>query len=520
MNGFETLSGDLFDSVMVTTINEHWFNVFRGKELWNQVSYFYPHTNTLGHTDGYLGTGLIYSIYRLVGASPLISLELTNLTLHIFTFLAFFLLCRSWARCSFAVSLSGSWLLVLMNNYTLHTQRIQLSAIALALWIVILLLRGQQSFNFDKKKSAHTYFILAITFYGILSLTAFYIFWFSSLFFVIYLGVELARNRRLRLQQLRSINISVTWIALYATLFILSLTPTAYVYLNKRTEVGDRSWSMVSSNTIRFWDNWQIGSQNFFWQDNFQKFILFFDPNYAILGEYTSSGIEIITFLVFLFAAYKVWQHPLVFSKYRTLIVSFFICLFLVQNINGFSAWRIVYELIPGAKTINVVNVMFYVLVVPLVVVIVVFVNSLKLKAGYVVALFAFLSLIQLNEGYQKLDTNKVYSIVDSISSPPKDCKNFFVGQLRNQESITDFPEYINDFYAHNVIAMYIGSKFSLPTLNGIASYNPPDWNFANPSGSDYSSRVEKYLRNYGITQTCFLDFKDNSWIQISFSGK
>lgn len=68
--------------------------------------------------------------------------------------------------------------------------------------------------------------------------------------------------------------------------------------------------------------------------------------------------------------------------------------------------------------------------------------------------------------------------------------------------------------YAHNVSAMLIAELIHLPTINGFASFNPPDWNFGSPNDADYIQRIRQYAEKHQIRGLCKLNLDTLTWDQ------
>jgi hypothetical protein len=97
-------------------------------------------------------------------------------------------------------------------------------------------------------------------------------------------------------------------------------------------------------------------------------------------------------------------------------------------------------------------------------------------------------------------------------TAAPSGCKAFFAGGWNNQARVTPMSEWINNHYAHNVSAMLIAELIRLPTINGVASFNPPDWNFENPNGDDYLQRIARYADRHKVGGLCRLDLETQAW--------
>jgi len=91
---------------------------------------------------------------------------------------------------------------------------------------------------------------------------------------------------------------------------------------------------------------------------------------------------------------------------------------------------------------------------------------------------------------------------------PPSACKAFYTSGWSDQTALSG-PAGI---YAHNVSAMLIAQQLDIPTVNGIASFMAPDWDFANPDKQDYDARVRSYASKNNVQGLCRLDLNDKTW--------
>ena len=60
---------------------------------------------------------------------------------------------------------------------------------------------------------------------------------------------------------------------------------------------------------------------------------------------------------------------------------------------------------------------------------------------------------------------------------------------------------------------MFLASYFSLPTVNGMATFTPAGWDLHSPLAPDYRARVLAYADRMGTRQgLCALNLKQNRW--------
>jgi hypothetical protein len=54
-----------------------------------------------------------------------------------------------------------------------------------------------------------------------------------------------------------------------------------------------------------------------------------------------------------------------------------------------------------------------------------------------------------------------------------------------------------------------------VPTINGISTYTPPDWNFDDPNRADYTARVKAYALRHELHHLCGLDMRTLQWSSL-----
>lgn len=90
----------------------------------------------------------------------------------------------------------------------------------------------------------------------------------------------------------------------------------------------------------------------------------------------------------------------------------------------------------------------------------------------------------------------------------PAGCRVFYVSGWDPEDGVGT----LGDTYTHNVTAMYIAQQTGIPTVNGVASFNPPDWAFDFPNRPDYDQRVLGYATRHQLTGMCKLDLNTKRW--------
>lgn len=517
LNHFSVLYGDRYDAAIVTTILEHWFNVVRGHSRWSQLNYFFPYTKTLGHTDGYFLLGLAYSVIRSFGVDPFLSSELCNVALKALGFGAMFLACRRIFRISFWWSVGAAALFVLSNNATVHGQRLQLATVAFAPLMALLLWQAWQALAARRGASLAANGCAGGVFLGAWSITCFYATWFFLFFTCALVVALLAGAGRVRLRALGRDIASQKWALLVvAAVAILSLLPLLTVYLPKSQETGMRPFSTVLGNTVPLAGVLQVGTENLLFGRAYNQLLHFLVPSYAPNGEYYNTGIAPLLFFLFVAGCEALLRRPAAADTalLRGVCVATVATWLLTLNVSGYSGWYLVYHLVPGAKALSVVSAYQIFLTIPVLVVSVHYLSAraAKLPAAICALLVMMLVLEELNDGYLTLVRADELRRVTVRTAAPPGCTVFFAGGWNNQAGVTPMPEWINNHYAHNVSAMLIAELIRLPTINGIASFNPPDWNFDNPNGADYPRRIAQYAERHKVGGLCRLDLETQAW--------
>ena len=510
LNNFSQLSGDfIYDNIIHTTILEHWFNVFRGKNYWSEVGYFYPYKNTIAQTDAYFLIGIIYSFFRIFNFDPFLSTEFSNITLKLIGFIASYLLSKKIINNHY-FSLVLAITFTLNNASTIHIYRIQLNSVAFVPILMILIIKCLESLKNNKKNKFLIFFSSFGLLLGSLAMTSFYITFFFILFFVILLFTITIFNRSLMLIYLRKISVNLANFTLGSLVTFVAFLPFVITFLPKSFETGVKQYPHFALIDIP--GLIQMGKGNLIWGYLYEKFMTNYFPNFKInySSEYYNMGFSpVILILLFISSFWLYKKSKLIFS----LSVAVLISISLIIIIDDFSLWQFVYKYVYGAKALTVVSIFTIVLALPILIVIVFYLS--QNKKNFVSFLLAPLLLIsfELNNSVYKLNRNEELEKYDKFNLPEIKCNSFFVGGWEGQEVFGNYWEWINNQYAHNVSAMYISQKLNIPTINGMASFIPKNYDLVGPNGTafsphsqEYLSRVKRYIKENKLKNVCYLN--------------
>lgn len=517
LNGFSLLQGDRYDAVIAATILEHWFHVFTNEASWTQVNYFYPYTKTIAQTDAYFLVGVAYFPFRLLGLDPLLSSEFANLLIKSCGFFGAYLLSRKVFALSFYWALLVAVLFTLSNGMTIHGQRIQLATVAFAPIMGLFLWSTIKAFIEDNMSAFRRSGFISGLFFGAWCMTCFYMAWFFLFFFSVFFLMLLICNRSgpIKFSVLKEKLLAhYPSVILVMSIGLLSFIPFVYVFLDKSFEVGVRSYHSVLQHTILLEGILQVGHDNFLFGPFYNYILSYISPAYAPEGEYYNTGFTVVLFFLFVCGCfYFIKQaHQKENIVLKALVLASLLTWISALNFFGHSAWFFVYHLFPGAKALNVVSAYQIFLALPVIIIVVKYLSMQRLPAAILGLLVALLIAGEINRPYLNLERQVILDSLLLPHSPPDTCRVFYTSGLEEQN---EHSGWIDNFYLHNVMAMMIAQRTRIPTINGIASFTPKDWNFGFPNQEDYDERVLAYAKKYDITDLCHLDLHTKQWSYI-----
>ena len=182
-NGFNILPGDRFDGVISTSILEHWSNVFLGRDNWSELNYFFPYTKTIAQTDAYFLIGLFYFPFRLCGFDPFISAEFAAISIKVVGFVSAYYCSKRVFRFPFWYALLIATLFTMNNGMTTHSSRVQLSTVAFAPLLALLIVESTRALLQSRRMRALIFGSLSSLLFAAWCFTCFYMAWFFLFFF-------------------------------------------------------------------------------------------------------------------------------------------------------------------------------------------------------------------------------------------------------------------------------------------------------------------------------------------------
>jgi hypothetical protein len=519
-SGLNLLAGDRFDVVISTTILEHWYKVFTGSANWSDVGYFYPYTRTIAQTDAYFLPGLAYFPFRATGLDPFLAAEMGNMVIKSIGLFGTYLLCRRAFGLPVYWALLAGALFMLSNGVTSHAARVQLTTVALAPVVALLLWQALTAVYHDDARRFLRNGLAGGILYGAWCLSCFYMAWFFAFFMTVLLVIVAVRSDGAAwgpfLRHLRSMPLAVLGVIAGTA---LAMGPFVWAFLPKSQEVGVRTFESVSANILPLEGVLQVGRTNLLFGELYNDLLARLVPSYRPVGEYYDTGFSLTLFAVFVCGCAFLWRKARVAGK-ESLLVSVaeatLISWVLSLNIAGHTGWYFVYHFFPGAKALNVVALFQLMLALPVIVIAVKFLAHRQRGPLFSLALGTLLIVGELNTPYLNLNRPKELARLGQPPAPPAACKAFYTSGWSNAKDFDGFPKIIYGAYAHNVSAMMLAQMVGIPTLNGTASFTPRDWNFGDPSAADYDDRMIYYALQHKVQGLCKYDLNNRQWFVLN----
>jgi hypothetical protein len=514
-NHFTLLFGDRYDGVIVVALLEHWHNVLRGLAAWNVTGYFHPHGNTLGYNDGYLLYGLIYTPIRMLGADPFLGAELTYVAVKLIGFFSFHLAARRIVGARAWAAALGATLFVLANNSLVQASHVQLLSVCFAPLMALLMYRALESLEGPGRVRATAWGLGAAFWYSAWLLTSFYMAWFFGLYcIVLALAGAVAAGRERRRGVVRAVRREGWPLATVGLGALVSATPFLYVYLSTASRTGMHAFGDVVGYTPSVLDVLNVGTANLLYGSWDSAVNHWLRPGFPLGGEWTV-GVPPLTLLGFLLATAMAFRHRRDQQTRLVLCVAIAALALwvLALHVRDFTAWRLVYWGIPGARAIRVVARVQIFLMFPIAMVLAWALSRLASRwpAPLLAALGGVLVLEQINlSAPVAIDRRHEMAILAAIGPPPEGCKVFYAATTQPPPS--GMGAEVDDIYGGNVAAMLVATYDNIPTINGFSTFTPPDWDFAGPGRADYQARVDRYAARYRIANLCGLNFRTNRW--------
>jgi hypothetical protein len=531
LGGFTLMYGDSYDGLIEISILQHWYNVAAHAATWNITDYFYPHGDTLGYNDTYVVPGVFFALARAVGADPFIAAFVSHVAMRAIGFLGMYALLRRGLAIRWPLAVGGAAIFTTANVSLLHIYHAQLLSVGLIPWLTLFAIGTFEALHRGDGAALRRNGVAFALLFGAITLNAFYGAWFFALFLACFAVIAwFLAPREQRGALTANIRRHVGSLGLIAAVGIVALTPFLLVYLPKLAEGARHSWRsgaylyLPDLSTL-----FNVGEGNLVWGPVLRSLA---PPGVGLPGGEDRMGYPLGLLIALVLAVS--WAAKDRRTRWLTLALALTLALILAAMLRwpgDVSAWFYVYQIMPGADAVRVVDRFLLFALVPLLMIVMTFLDRHP-RAPWVTA--SILGLLLVDEVQTRpplsLDRADQRAMIAAVGPPPSACHSFFVIAARTGHGQAEARritrawgggqtsgEELMNMYRHNVDAMLIAGYYHVPTINGFSSFNPPDWAFADPRAANYSARVERYAARHKLRHLCGLDRRRQPiWFPVS----
>lgn len=513
LSGFEAMHGDLGDSRLLNLYAEHAYQYLTSpwsRSFWSPTWQFFPVAKTFAYSDVFIGATGPYLLSRAAGFDPFFSFQLWWLSTTALNFAAFFYLARllGFERLSSSVGAYCFSAGLPVISYLSHPQL--LANYWTALFFVFFLKVHRTTI----KKQTISFAILAAVCLGMQFWSSIYLGWFvifgCSIMFLFLFFLH-PRDVVAFIRQNFMAHFT------FACVTGVVMAPLFYKYGEVLREMGGRSTDevMLYVPTI---EGFLLTSDSvvfYRWAHNFLKAKL-------VAPHESYMFVGLVPLIGLVFGVYRMWnrvrnghirQTKNVISTVDTsctvLVCTILLLAFRTQD--GFSMWRYVLDVYPGASAIRAVGRISIFLMLPLSLLVCILLSpqekTRKLKSQHLnptsslAGFFAALAVLETgniaNANYSKtISESAIKTLAQAI---PQECPMFYSRRLHIFDPVSQLD------------AMWASILTNKPTINGYSGFSPKNYN---AEKLDYPGRVElEDVREWLKLHSPMLEFPDNCLI-------
>ncbi len=519
---FDLVFGDRGDARFVTFIHEHVYRWLQGDAALLSPPFFFNQTKTLGYSDAFLLDQLIYAPLRLFGAEPLLAVSLVAVALSPLAFVFLYLFLR---RLEVSVPLAslGSLIFTFANNLYLKSNHLQHFAVY---YVPVIVYCGSLAVTDVHRRPLRAYLLAAFAagLYGLLFSTGYYMAWFFGLGLLIFtpIAVFIAWPQVQAWWSIRPTRVLGLGLVTGVS-FLAALSIFAAIYgpvLATGASFGFGEYLIFAPTPI---DLVNVGRQNLVWSGLIRGLLLIRDSRLDN-GEVSVALTPVIQILAASSAVLAFrpgfWPANDAGRISRAFVIAGAVAcvLFYLLTVktHNHSLFRVLYDVVPGAKAIRVgfrgmvVANLFAVTAIGLtfdrVVRLVLQEPRRSLRLGWlsaVTAVLALAALEQVNLSQRTvLSRNFEHQHLAAVANHPRECLSFYAAPQAGRAP-----------FEVQIDAMMIAQARHLPTINGYSSINPPGWDFYDTNAADYEQRAMRWAVNRSIAAgLCRVDVGRGTW--------
>ncbi|MEO8879816.1 MAG: hypothetical protein ABI446_05420 [Gemmatimonadaceae bacterium] len=488
VSGFSRVQGDRADARLNNYILEHgyrWLTGMPGHERFWSPPVFYPVANTAAYSDVLLGVAPLYWPLRLAGLAPDSAFQSWMLALATLNFASAFILFWRGFRCRPLASAVGAVVLsfaAMRTSQVMHAQLIAHCYIVLAIFALLRVFEPEPELRAGVTiVERRTVWIFALAAACVAQLySSFYYGWFlcfALLIAALWSLVLPGARRRLVL----AARTNARALGAATALGALALAPLATHYLSAEREIGARSFAMVEPLLPRV-ESWAyLGSHSWLYGWLASNEIFRALP----LEHEHRLGIGVATALLAAFGLWRARRRP---SVQWMVLVPLTMAVLATEWPGGFTLWRAVYLVVPGADALRAVSRIAVAILFPASLGVALLINAIsrarrvppsraavqirrrdqRRRALAVVAIIAVVVAEQVTHprSYDKLEAReRVASVAAGIGAS---CDAFLYSTIGGDD----------DPWSYQADAMWASMEHGVPTINGYSGGEPPGWSF------------------------------------------
>lgn len=521
----DKLLSEIGDGRLTMLITEHWFHVFCGDASLTELGIFYPTKNTIAYSDMMLGFGFLHSVFRALGVNVFLSFKYTIIIFHVVGTLSVLYLLNKVLSVDTFWSLCGTIAFSFSNAFSIVFWHTQMLCIMLLPIVIINAVRLIQCITDRKKRNIHALTIIVCL--AIILYTAWYIAFFSALFFLtlaIIIIIQLIIEGKLKgiwEACCRNNNLLIDFVA-WVIIGIILIIPFALIELSVLNSSGAWGYDSICQtllpepiDIIKTPDNllfgWLPGILNLSQR--------LFDSN--IYEGYSIAVILMFIYtLSFSFRVKKDSNNRNMIMVAQSAAIAVIIGLIMVVRVgeNATSLWWLIYNYFPGGKAIRAAGRYVFYLSLPLTLSMAVLGNAVsssrsnnnpskrrKIAFRSMILMLLIVSGIHVGGVYSTWSISEANRVVDGIKEAPEDCSCFFITRVSPDSS-----------YIYGD-AFQISDFVGVPTINGFSGAVPPGYgNIWDPGSESYFTDIKKWISEKNLDNVYGYDCVSKEWKKYS----
>lgn len=470
-SGFAAMQTDPGDTRLNHYFLEHSFQLLTNRNYVGDIfspAFFYPYRNVLAFSDNLFGAAPIYWGFRAL-LPPDLSFQLWTITVCLLCFVSFAIVMRRWGA-SIVSSLLGGFLFAFSMP---RVSQLNHQQMLLQFFTPVALLFFWEFLRHPKHKTL----ALSLLFIYLQVLASIYLGWFLIFSFGILVAIACLTDSAIRSQLSKYLRHSAVAGALIVGAWGLLMFALLSPYLQAKALVGGRVYagadvhpSLQVDTMLPRVSSWFLPLPDSLWWSTLAGIYNRLPMPHE---HHLFMGFTVI-FLTGL-ALYALRFAKLSGERRRLMKVCFLVALafFLVslRLPNGWSLWRIIYEVVPGASAIRSVTRIWTVIYLYLLVAVMLGLDSFAGRFGRRsrTALFTFICIACVGEqivmNLPHFEKRPYQQEVAQIQSLMQNCNVAYV--VWNPET---------PFWSAQLSAMWAGIGANVPVVNGYSGNNPPNY--------------------------------------------